>query len=379
MSLIALLAVLGGNVEAQVTTTAATTAAATTSTTAPGTTSQTSASPQTTTSASSATAKLPGLATTTNNQLPSLATAKLPGITQTNVPTYQVVIPNVADNPFLQKSNYPDGTVFIIVGSCLAGLALIVIGWRAAYIWCLHRQTKEHRKLQKKFSEMGEQRPYTAINGSTSNGGVSTNPFARDISMEYLRAGDRRSTASMFSRPSTGKTATNAPRPSSTADTIIPSNVQFYSPSAHPGGTTAAALGTQSADRNSTYLPPGYYLRDASSPANGSSVATPTSPRQMYASPASSTLLLPDQIGSQLPRANRSSASVVSINGGRPTSVAGSVYGAAPPRPMSTGYPPSPGSYPQPRRAGTSYAETSPGDRRSKPSQVLDDLLGGRS
>jgi hypothetical protein len=364
-ALLALL--LAGNVKAQATTSAATTTAATT-TAAAATTSQTSATPQTTSTAATAVttrtssqSTLPALGTSaTKDSLPSLVTAKLPGITQTNVPSYQVVIPNIADNPFLQKSNYPDGTVFIIVGSRLAGLALIVIGWRAAYIWCLHRQTKEHRK-QQKFSEMGEQRPFTAVNGTTFNGGISNNPFTRDISMEYLRPGDRRSQTSVFSRPSTGKTATNTTRPLSTADPIIPSNGQYYSPSAHPGGTAAAALGTQSAERNSSYLPAGYYLRDASSPANGSS-ATPTSPRQ-------------DQITGQLPRANRSSVSVVSINGGR----TGSVYGVPPARPLSTGYPPSPSSFPQPRRTQTSHTDASAGDRRSKPSQVLDDLLGGRS
>lgn len=375
VSVFTVLAVLVGFVNGQATTTAATTAAAVTS--------QTSVTPQTTSTATAAVTStsqstLPALVTsTTKDSLPSLVTAKLPGITQTNVPTYQVVIPNVADNPFLQKSNYPDGTVFIIVGSCLAGLALIVIGWRTAYIWCLHRQTKERRKLQN-YSEMGEQRPFTAVNGTTLNGGISNNPFTRDISMENLRPGDRRSQTSLFSRPSTGKPATNPTRPLSTADPITPSSVQFYSPSAHSGGTAAAALGTQPADRSSSYLPAGYYLRDASSPANVSS-ATPTSPRQMYATPAASSLLLPDQITGQLPRANRSSVSVVSMNGGRTGSVSGSVYGAPPARPLSTGYPPSPGSYPQPRRTQTSHTDASAGDRRSKPSQVLDDLLGGGS
>jgi len=379
LRLLALLAIFGASVSAQATTSAATTtaaAAATTSAAQTSTTAKTTSASAATTATSSA--ALPGLVTTTNkNQLPSLSTAQLPGITQTNVPTYQVVIPNVADNPFLEKSNYPDGTVFIIVGSCLAGLALLVIGWRTAYVWCLHRQTKERRK-QQKYTEMGEQRPYAAVNGTSSNGAVNNNnPFARDISMEYLRPGDRKSQVSLFSRPSTGRTATNQPRPVSSVDPVIPSNVQFYSPSAHPGGSTAAALGTQAADRSSAYLPAGYYLRDASPAANGS--ATPTSPRQTSSTPASSTLLLPDQVTAQLARANRSSVSVVSGNAGRAASVSASVYGGPPTRPLSTNYPPSPGNHPPPRRTGTSYTEAPAGDRRSKPSQLLDDLLGGRS
>jgi len=323
------------------------------------------------------------------SSLPSLAT-DLPHLTQNqaNIPTYQIVIPQVNGNPFLQTSSFPEGTVFIIVGSVLAGLALMLIASRAIYIWCLYRQTKQRRK-DVKYSEM-EQRPYTA-----ANGGPSTTPFTggNNISLDYLRPGDRTSRVSSFSsrpssgrpstaRPSTGRPQTSSLRPVSTGtNPISASSVQFYSPSAHPGGTTAAGIGTQSS-RDSTHLPAGYYLRDAATVNN-----SPASPRQMYNTPNSSNSpFLYAEPGAppitRLSRTTTSNSNSTNGNGNgngnaRPTnSAAGSAYGGGG-RPIS-GYSSTQQGYSQVRRAPSSNGETYAGDRRSKPSQVLDDLLGGR-
>jgi hypothetical protein len=339
---------------------------------------------------------------TSSGDLPSLATG-LPKISQNplNVPTYHVVIPQVADNPFLQTSNYPEDTVFIIVGSCLAGLALMLIASRAIYIWCLHRQTKQRGK-DVKYSEM-EQRPYTATSGNPP-----TAPFAgaaasgNNISLDYLRPGDRSSRVSTFSsRPSTGRPQTSSLRPVSNAHSLNGSSVQFYSPSAHPGGASAAALATQSSRDSAAYLPAGYYLRDSSSANNNASTA---SPRQMYNTPAPTTsFLYSDPSAPPIPRLSRpqtgNSASTMTASGGggttRPATAntAGSGFGGGynngggNSRPISAnsigqgGYSGGQG-YPQARRApSSSNGETFnayPGDRRSKPTQALDDLLGGR-
>ena len=265
----------------------------------------------------------------------------------------------------------------------------MLIASRAIYIWCLHRQAKQRGK-DVKYSEM-EQRPYTA------NTNASTAPFAgggggNNISLDYLRPGDRRSQVSTFSsRPSTGRPQTNSLRPVSNVNPLGTSTVQFYSPSAHPGGTVAAALGTQSS-RDSTYLPPGYYLRDTSAPNN--SVTSTASPRQMYNAPAASTsFLYADPSTPPIPRLSRSPTSnSISTLVTRPAtgSVAGGQYGAgypggvgggggpggSNPRPVS-GYTTGQG-YSQPRRTASSNGEANAGDRRSKPSQALDDLLGGR-
>src|SRR5277367_3971548 len=215
-----------------------------------------SSSSKTSPTQSSSSSDLPNLTSTSTDALPALTSSaalpslntNLPTLTENpaNIPTYQVIIPqNIAQNPFIQTSTMPEGTVFIIVGSALAGLALMLIGWRAIYIWCLHRQTSQQRKKQNYYAEM-EQRPFNSGNGSSS----STTPFAAagagsQISLDYLRPGDRTSRVSTFSsrpgsaRPSTGRPSTairpsTGMRPASSGNPLTSSSVQFYSPSAHP-------------------------------------------------------------------------------------------------------------------------------------------------
>jgi hypothetical protein len=321
-------------------------------------------------------AKLPGLSTSSN--LPSLATG-LPKLTENTagIPTYQVVIPQMAGNPYLDTSSFPEGTVFIIVGSCLAGLALVLIFSRAAYIWFLHRQTSRTKDV--KYSEM-EKRPFT---GAT----MSSNPFAGfnnsagaggTISLEYLRSGDRSSRVSTFSsRPSTARPGTMSSmlrptstltRPNSSVNPLGNPNVQFYSPSAHPGST--GAMGTQG-NRNSEYMPSGYYLRE---PTNSTNMRDP-SPRQMYAAPAqnNSSFLYTDPTAPPVPRLTRTpTGNSTGAPGTRPSTGGGSNGNGG------GSFPPGGQVYnSQARRAPSSYGDPAGGDRRSKPSQVLDEMLRG--
>jgi hypothetical protein len=306
--------------------------------------------------------------------LPGLSTATFPGITQNpvNIPTYQVVIPSNDNNPFLQTSGFPEGTVFIVVGSALAGLALMLIAWRAIYIWCLHIQTKKQRKTLK-YSEM-EQRPYTAVNGN-----ANASPFSGgNISLDYLRPGDRRSQTSVYSttRPSTARPLTSIMRPPSNGHALSAANVQFYSPSAYPGGTPAAALGTASS--RDSYLPPGRYMRDSSSTNVSTSSAQS---RQNLNTPSTNPFLLSDPSSAPIARLSRTptSNSVNTMAGTRPatSSAGGSIYGGSSSRPISA-YKDVQG-YSQARRAPSNYSDGYTPDRRSKPSQALDELLGGRS
>lgn len=325
-------------------------------------------------------AALPGLSSSAGG-LPELTTAgSFPKITQGSqgIPTYQVIIPNMVNNPYLETSSFPENTVFIIVGIALVGLALFLVGWRALYIYCLHRQTKQ-RGSDLQYLDMTESRPYTAVTSSlpppSSYGGGGT------ISMEHLRPNDRNSRVSTFSRPSSARPSTSAMRPMSSGNPLSSGGVQFYSPSAHAGGTTAAASGTQSS-RESAHLPPGYYLRDMTAP--NSSTAT-ASPRQAYNTPSSFLMSDPSAPPMPLPRLSRSTtATSNSTNGGgavpRPSTSGGNssmFMGAQQPRPMSSGYRDGQ-TYNSQRRAPSSHGDPYGGDRRSKPSQVLDELLGGR-
>jgi len=176
----------------------------------------------------------------------------------------------------------------------------------------------------------------------------------------------------------------------SSGNPLTSSGVQFYSPSAHPGGTQAALMGTATS-RDSAYLPAGYYLRDASSNSRDSTISTSTlTPRQMYNTPNTASFLYADPSAPPIPRLSRSPANTATAMGGyvtaRPNTAGGgsSIYSGVLPRPVSgyrdsqvyasTGY-----GVPQPRRGpSSSHGEVYTVDRRSKPSQVLDELLGGR-
>jgi len=152
--------------------------------------------------------------------------------------------------------------------------------------------------------------------------------------------------------------------------------VQFFSPSAHPGGTAAVALGTQA--RESAYLPAGYYLRDASTNNSSTSIGQ-QSPKQPWAAPttpaSSQSFLLADLPPvPNIPGSRKSVASSVaaSTNGGE------RIYDA---RPVSGN---GNGQYPSHRRGpsgstGDIYYGGTADRRASRPSQALDELLGGRS
>ena len=323
---------------------------------------------------SSTPANLPQL--TSSIPLPNLSTA-LPHITQdtANIPTYQVVIPELDGNPYLQRSSFPEGTVFIVVGSCLAGLAIVLLLSRTIYIWYLQLQSRQRGK-DIKYSEM-EQRPYTG--GAAT---IPTNPFAGisgggSISLDYLRSGDQSSRVSTYSsRPSTARPATNGTiRPTSSANLLSSSNAQFYSPSAYPGSTAAMALGTQPGSRDSGYLPAGYYLREPSTPNNRD-----PPPKQMYIAPTqnATSYLYSDPSATPVPYLSRSPISNPlgpSGGNGRPSTSGGS--------PLSRGG--DGGGY-----TGQTYNTQARGpmssrgrdamveNRGSKPSQVLDELLGRR-
>lgn len=49
-------------------------------------------------------------------------------------------VPPSQGAPYLQKNNLPENFVFIIVGACIAFVALIVIGWRFLTAWSINRR-----------------------------------------------------------------------------------------------------------------------------------------------------------------------------------------------------------------------------------------------
>ena len=65
----------------------------------------------------------------------------LPTIAGVGVPSQ--VVPFTASAPFMQKSQLPEGTVFICVGALLGFLGCCVLVWRGMVAWSLHRSVKK--------------------------------------------------------------------------------------------------------------------------------------------------------------------------------------------------------------------------------------------
>ncbi|KAI0120048.1 hypothetical protein GGR51DRAFT_496113 [Nemania sp. FL0031] len=246
-----------------------------------------SASSSTTTSASTA-SSVPAISTTTNTgSLPPLPTTSASGTYSYPAPT----IPPTKNAPFMQHSSLPQGTVFIAVGSILGAFAVAILVWRAVVACLLHRSVKRATLAQQVANDKNSYPPPSAPFYKYSD-------HASSISLGNT-AGARPS------RKSRG------PIPSATSQSNL-----FFSPTA-PAGAGGAA------NRESRFLPSGFYASGTASPqqqGHGHSISmTNLRPdsrghgRTVEPSPPESPNLAPPDMG----RRNFSSSS---INLNRPPS-----------------------------------------------------------
>ncbi|KAB8337029.1 hypothetical protein FH972_021333 [Carpinus fangiana] len=210
----------------------ATSAAATTQPSDSSSATQTSAGP-TTAAATTATAVSSG------SPLPSLYGVGAP----------ELIVPDTSGAPFQQKSDLPEGTVFIIVGAILGFLGMCVLAWRGLVAWALRRSVK--RAANTAYA------PDTKFGGSAYNdGGYSSLYGASNLSLEHLAAqktayggaGATHTKESSSSRHN--KNRRTSRNPSATASTL------FFSPTATNGGGAST--------RSSGFLPAGYYAAGSS-------------------------------------------------------------------------------------------------------------------
>lgn len=214
---------------------------------APSSTPAPSSSPTSTTpSTTTAAGGFPSVGGTNPFQL-----SGLPSLQGVGIPT--MVIPDTAAAPFMQKSNLPDGTVFICVGAILAAFAGAVLIWRSLVAWSLHRSVKRAAVAQnqadmKAMSAVpGKKRGMYGVVGANSN-----------MSLDHLNAAPIGN--SKVSKPFAQGPGGTPPNQSH--------NSLFFSPTA--GG---AAGMRDSMSRSSTYLPAGYYASGTAAPAGGSPLA----------------------------------------------------------------------------------------------------------
>ncbi|KZF26853.1 hypothetical protein L228DRAFT_243379 [Xylona heveae TC161] len=159
-------------------------------------------------------------------------------------------VPPTANAPFMQHSNLPEGTVFIVVGAALGFLGLAVLAWRGFLAWSLHRSVRRAAMHENARESKAMLRAPGAGFYSTHGGGSST------LSLDAL------------STPVTK----HAARPKSMPP---PRDSLFFSPTAGAGQQYAALNNnspnnnTNTNNRASTYLPAGYYAAGTAHAGSG--------------------------------------------------------------------------------------------------------------
>jgi len=216
----------GGSVVAATTDAAATTKAAATSKTEETTTKTTAKTAKT----SETSAK--------SSSTDALGVSGFPKLAQDNYPA--PTVPPTSNAPFMQKSNLPEGTVFICVGAALGFIGFLVLAWRGLVAWSLHRSVRKAAIAQSaKYARVGDPRV---------NSGKPKSP--------YFSLGPG-STLSLDQMGAMGPGGKGGAKHQSGHGSL------FFSPTA---GTSIQAPSS----RGSGYLPAGYYAAGNSAPGGGS-------------------------------------------------------------------------------------------------------------
>ncbi|KAJ4411181.1 hypothetical protein N0V91_001556 [Didymella pomorum] len=174
----------------------------------------------------------------------------LPTLAGVGVPNQQV--PDTSGALFMQKSDLPDGTVFICVGAILGFLGACVLLWRGLVAWSLHRSVKRAAAAQ----NMADMKAMSAVPGKKR--GMYTHVGASStMSLDHLSAAP-----TGHSRPQKPFAQGPGGTPPRAASSL------FFSPTA--GGAAGLA---QQGNRSSNYLPAGYYAAGNAAPAGGAPLA----------------------------------------------------------------------------------------------------------
>ncbi|KAF1943644.1 hypothetical protein EJ02DRAFT_342666 [Clathrospora elynae] len=191
-------------------------------------------------------------APTTNEAFPTVTQGNgglqgLPTLAGVGIPDQKV--PDTAGALFMQKSNLPDGTVFICVGAILAFFGAAVLAWRGLVAWSLHRSVKRAAMAQ----NLADMKAMSAVPGK-KRGMYNVIGANSNMSLDQLNAAPIGKSSKPFAGP-----------PGSTPQKSQSS--LFFSPTA---GGAAGVRDSIVNNRSSTYLPAGYYASGNAAPASGS-------------------------------------------------------------------------------------------------------------
>lgn len=290
---------------------------------------ETTSAQETTSAAATTTTSTSDGTTTSDSNMPTLSGASsnsdMPTLSSTTAantatPTYPAAtVPPTANAPYMQTSNMPDGTVFIVVGAILGAFGLAILLWRAIIACLLHRSVEKAAMAQHRANDKA---PFPAPPAPFYN--YTDHDSAQNVT------------------PGRGVRRSNrGPIPSAT-----PSQTNlFFSPTAatspaNPRDSTYRdAPNRDSSYRDSRFLPAGFYAAGNSSPHNAD--------------------------------ANESS---ISLNNLRPDRHARAMSGRTPPESPGFG----PQRSPLPQDMSSSSVNLNPAPTGRAPSAYLDDLLGDR-
>ncbi|KAK0890533.1 hypothetical protein LTR02_014625 [Friedmanniomyces endolithicus] len=211
-------------------------------------TSATSATSAATTTSPASFVSSSGTPTTAGSVIHYISNA--PTIAGAGIPA--LVIPYTATAPFMRKATLPEGTVFIAVGACLAFFGACVLLWRGLVAWSVNRSVKRAAlasiRGSEKNSTWGGSSGYNPAKG---NGYKDTN--GSSMSLEALT--------------SAGKPVKPHFRDHEIKRESTPSAGLFFSPTAQAGREVQN-------NRNSSYLPAGYYASSSAQAAGGAGATT---------------------------------------------------------------------------------------------------------
>ncbi|KAL9603340.1 MAG: hypothetical protein Q9219_001202 [cf. Caloplaca sp. 3 TL-2023] len=178
--------------------------------------------------------------------LPALKTSAdvpsgLPTMKGQKAPT--PTVPPTANAPYMQKSNLPEGTVFICVGAGLAFIGLVVLAWRGLVAWSLHRSVRKAATAQSnQYSQLGDAKSKSKTPGTPfySQGPGST--LSLDRLAASSKGGSKTHTArsSLFFSPTAGSGMQN---PSNRASGYLPAGYYAAGNAAAGGGSPMTHLG----------------------------------------------------------------------------------------------------------------------------------------
>jgi hypothetical protein len=191
-----------------------------------------------------------------------------------------ISVPPTANAPYMQKSNLPEGTVFIAVGAALGVIGLSVLAWRAMVAWSINRSVRRAAEMQ----AAAETKILLA-------GGKRRRSSHHRRHSSHHRHRHHTSSVSMRDLNSVGQRQSSYPTLSKTPAS---QGSLFFSP-------TASAGMNQSTNRGSGYLPAGYYAAGSATPGGHNRHGNPSPPGSPH---------LPTSRGHDTPFGSRSSMAV---------------------------------------------------------------------